>query len=235
MTTDSEGNELLKWARRAVEAGLVGERFVSEPPAGAPAWYNDHLGTFVTLTQPGHRVGKADESYRVGKADEIGPGGDWSEHNLRGCIGTLTDSRPVIESVPANAISAAFRDPRFPPLDPRELPDTRFEVSVLSAPEPMDVHSEAEALAALRPGVDGVILSDGFRQATFLPQVWDELPDPRVFLQHLRGKAGLPANYWGPNTRLQRYTVQAWEEPIVNGRLEPVGSGAGLGLSDGSD
>jgi len=185
---DAAGPVLLALARGAVSDALDGHKprhvALSEP------WASGHFGTFVTLTQ-------------------AGPDG---HHDLRGCIGTLSDSRPLTESVPGNAITAAFRDPRFPPLAATELADTRFEVSVLSAAEPLDVHSEAEALAALRPGIDGVILSDGAHSATFLPQVWEELPDPKEFLAHLKAKAGIPVRHWGPNTRLQRYTVQAFVE-----------------------
>lgn len=185
---DEAGPVLLALARNAVTDALDGHK--PRKADLAEPWASGHFGTFVTLTQ-------------------AGPDG---HHDLRGCIGTLSDSRSLTESVPSNALTAAFRDPRFPPLSATELADTRFEVSVLSAAEPMDVHSEAEALAALRPGIDGVILSDGRHSATFLPQVWEELPDPKEFLAHLKAKAGIPVRHWGPNTRLQRYTVQAFVE-----------------------
>ena len=112
----------------------------------------------------------------------------------------------------ANAVAAATRDPRFPPLSRAELEDTIVEVSVLSAPTALPVVGEAELLARLHPGVDGVILSDARHRATFLPQVWEQLPDPADFLAHLRRKAGLPAGGWGRDLTIETYTVTAWQE-----------------------
>lgn len=132
--------------------------------------------------------------------------------DLRGCIGTLEAFRPLAEDVRGNAVNAAFRDPRFAPLTAEEFDRIRIEVSVLSAPEPLDdVRSEAEAVARLRPGVDGVILRSGGHRATFLPQVWEQLPSPYDFLARLRRKAGLRPG-WDGHTRISRYTVRAWEE-----------------------
>ena len=131
---------------------------------------------------------------------------------LRGCIGTLQAHRPLREDVEANAVAAATRDPRFPPLSRAELEDAIVEVSVLSAPTALPVADEAELLARLRPGVDGVILSDAGHRATFLPQVWEQLPDPADFLAHLRRKAGLPAGHWGRGLTIETYTVTAWQE-----------------------
>lgn len=133
--------------------------------------------------------------------------------DLRGCIGTLEAFRPLGDDVRINAVNAAFRDPRFEPLAAGEFDLVRVEVSVLSTPEPLpDVRSEAQAVARLRPGVDGVILRSGSHRATFLPQVWDHLPAPDDFLTQLRRKAGLRPDHWDEHTRLLRYTVQAWEE-----------------------
>ena len=143
--------------------------------------------TFVTLTQRGQ---------------------------LRGCIGSLQAWRPLIDDVQDNARNAAFRDPRFSPLDADELPVTRVEVSLLTAPQPMTFASEADALAQLRPDIDGVIFSAGGRRATFLPQVWEQLPEPAIFMARLKQKAGLPANYWGPDVRLERYSVDKWKEAL---------------------
>jgi len=141
--------------------------------------------TFVTLTQRG---------------------------DLRGCIGSLEAWRPLAQDVQANALAAAFRDPRFEPLTAAELPITRVEVSLLTPTEPMPFTSEADALHQLRPEIDGVIFTAGHRRSTFLPQVWEQLPDPASFMAHLKQKAGLPANYWGPDVRLERYTVKKWKE-----------------------
>ena len=133
---------------------------------------------------------------------------------LRGCIGSLQAHRALDQDVCANAVSAAFRDPRFPPLTVEELPRTRVEVSLLTAPQPMTFADEADALRQLRPNVDGIIFSAGQRRSTFLPQVWEQLPEPRVFMAHLKQKAGLPADYWSPAVQLQRYEVQKWKEAI---------------------
>ena len=160
------------------------------PEAAADAAWLDAPGaSFVTLTS--------------GRA----PGGA-----LRGCIGSLEARRPLREDVEANAVAAALHDPRFAPLTARELDDTVVEVSVLSAPAALPAADEAELLARLRPGVDGVVLSACGRRATFLPQVWEQLPDPAEFLARLRRKAGLPADYWGRDVVVQTYTVSAWQE-----------------------
>ena len=157
--------------------------------AAHAAWLDAPGASFVTLTS--------------GRA----PGGA-----LRGCIGSLEARRPLREDVEANAVAAALHDPRFAPLTARELDDTLVEVSVLSAPAALPAADEAELLARLRPGVDGVVLSACGRRATFLPQVWEQLPDPADFLARLRRKAGLPADYWGRDVVVQTYTVSAWQE-----------------------
>ncbi|MBS1139716.1 MAG: hypothetical protein H6R13_1169 [Proteobacteria bacterium] len=132
--------------------------------------------------------------------------------NLRGCIGSLEAWRPLLKDVQENALAAAFRDPRFEPLTTDELPITRVEVSLLTPAEPMRFSSEADALAQLRPDIDGVIFTAGNRRSTFLPQVWEQLPEPAMFMAHLKQKAGLPADYWGPNVQLERYQVKKWKE-----------------------
>jgi len=131
---------------------------------------------------------------------------------LRGCIGSLTAYRSLREDVAANAVNAAVRDPRFPPLTAAELPDTHIEVSVLSASEPYPFTDRADALSRLRPGVDGLTLEYGSHRGTFLPQVWDSLSTPDEFLAHLVRKAGLPAGWWDDDARLSRYSVKAFEE-----------------------
>lgn len=177
------GDVLLALARQAIEDRVSGAR--RRRPPQEPAWLLEPGATFVTLTQHGR---------------------------LRGCIGSLEAWRPLGEDVADNAVSAAVRDPRFPPLEASELAETRVEVSLLSASEPIEFTDEADARARLRPGVDGVILTAAGRRGTFLPQVWDELPERGVFLDHLKRKAGLPASYWGPDVRLERYTVTKWKE-----------------------
>lgn len=132
--------------------------------------------------------------------------------SLRGCIGSLEACRPLREDLVANAVAAATRDPRFPPLTAAELPRVKIEVSLLSPPRPLAVHGEAEVLAAVRPGIDGVILEHGRHRATFLPQVWTQLPAPRDFFAHLKQKAGLAADFWAPTLRVSTYTVRKWSE-----------------------
>jgi AmmeMemoRadiSam system protein A len=105
-----------------------------------------------------------------------------------------------------------MRDPRFKPLTAAEFGSVRVEVSVLSATESVPFSDEADALAQLRPGIDGVIFQYGYHRSTFLPQVWDDFSDPRVFMGHLKHKAGLPPDFWNPAVTLSRYTVRKWCE-----------------------
>ncbi len=127
---------------------------------------------------------------------------------LRGCIGMLTATRPLVEDVANNAFAAAFEDPRFPSLTAPEFEQLEYHISILNPAEAMQCSSEADLLQQLRPGVDGVILEDRGRKATFLPSVWESLPEPSDFLQHLKRKAGLPADHWSDGMRIQRYTVE---------------------------
>jgi AmmeMemoRadiSam system protein A len=126
---------------------------------------------------------------------------------LRGCIGSLEAHRPLGDDVMHNARAAA-RDSRFPPLPRHRVRQLGVEVSLLSAREPVAASSEEEALSMLRPGVDGVILEYGSLCATFLPQVWEHLPEPLAFLTELRRKANLPARFWHPDLRVSRYGVE---------------------------
>lgn len=132
---------------------------------------------------------------------------------LRGCIGSLTSSEPLVENVRHNALNAAFQDPRFPPLDPEELAQTRIEVSVLTLPETLSYSGADDLLSQLRPGIDGVILRKGGASATFLPQVWKQLPRRQDFLSHLCLKAGLAAQAWREDILgVEIYQVQYFEE-----------------------
>lgn len=131
---------------------------------------------------------------------------------LRGCIGSLEAWRPLLDDVRDNAVAAALRDPRFAPLSAAELPLIRVEVSLLGPASPLVFGDEAAALAQLRPGRDGVILSCQGRRATFLPQVWEQLPERREFLSHLKRKAGLPGDFWSEALQLARYEVDKWRE-----------------------
>ena len=151
-------------------------------------WLTEHGACFVTLTQDGE---------------------------LRGCIGSLQAHRPLLVDVKSNAVSAALRDPRFTPLTVMELDITSIEVSLLSATEPITVRDEADALAQLRPNVDGIIFEYGSYRGTFLPQVWESLALPRDFLAMLRRKAGLPEDFWAEGVKLSRYTVAKWSEKDI--------------------
>lgn len=131
---------------------------------------------------------------------------------LRGCIGSLEAHRSLLEDVKKNARSAAFLDPRFSPLSLRELHQVKVEVSLLTPPVPMRFGSEDDLLSQLNPREDGVILRHGGHRATFLPQVWESLPEPASFLRHLKQKAGLPADFWAADITVSRYGVQKWSE-----------------------
>ena len=134
-------------------------------------------------------------------------------NRLRGCIGSLQAHRTLVEDVKANARAAAFNDPRFAPLTVDELSTTRIEVSVLSALAALNFRDQEHALAQLRPGEDGVVIEFGHHRGTFLPQVWENLPTPSMFLGELKRKAGLAPDFWGDGIRLFRYTVAKWVEP----------------------
>ncbi len=132
---------------------------------------------------------------------------------LRGCVGSLEARRPLIEDVRGNAVAAALRDPRFPRLEAGELDRIRIEVSVLSDLEPVEAADEAGLARRLRPGVDGLVLEHQGRRGTFLPAVWRHLPLPAEFLRQLKRKAGLAPDFWSPEMRVSRYTVDSWAEP----------------------
>lgn len=167
---------------RTAIAHALGHGAVSDMSA---PWLQEPGACFVTLTQNGQ---------------------------LRGCIGSLEPRRSLLADVKANAVAAAFRDPRFSPLAERELDATAIEVSVLSPMESMVFANESDALAQLRPGIDGVVFEYDGRHSTFLPQVWEQLPDRAMFLAHLKRKAGLKSDFWSDKLRLRRYTVSKWSE-----------------------
>ena len=151
---------------RATIANALG-RLVAVP-TDAP-WLQEPGASFVTLTQNG---------------------------GLRGCMGTLEVRQSLLADIQNNARAAAFHDPRFAPLTAQELEATDIEVSVLSALQPIHFGSEADALSQLRPGIDGVVFAFGHHRSTFLPQVWEQLPDPENFMANLKRKAGLAADFW---------------------------------------
>ncbi len=139
---------------------------------------------------------------------------------LRGCIGTLEAHRSLLLDVSANAYAAAFRDLRFSPLTAAELDHTEIEVSLLSIMQPLLFAGEQDALAQLQPGVDGVVFEFGIHRSTFLPQVWEQLPDASVFMAHLKRKAGLYPEFWDEEVKLYRYTVSKWKEKDITKEVE---------------
>ncbi|MGC9396185.1 MAG: AmmeMemoRadiSam system protein A [Anaerolineae bacterium] len=183
--TSEEGHYLLALARATI-AKAVGAKSSSILPDPPPR-----------LTAPG----AAFVTLRTQRGD------------LRGCIGSLEARRPLIEDVRENAIAAALRDPRFPPVKATELDNIVVEVSVLTAPEPLDFDGPDDLLRKLRPNIDGVLIERGWNRATFLPQVWEQLPSPEDFLGNLCYKAGLPPNAWRwPDLKVSIYQVQKFEE-----------------------
>jgi len=150
-----------------------------------PQWLQQYGACFITLTR---------------------------DTKLRGCVGTLRPHRALAEDVKANAVAAAFRDPRFPPVAAGEFPVVALEISVLSAVEPMRFDDEADALRQLRRGIDGLVFEYGYHTSTFLPQVWEDFKEPTEFVAHLKYKAGLPPDFWDKDVRLSRYTVFKWRE-----------------------
>lgn len=130
---------------------------------------------------------------------------------LRGCIGSLEAHQPLAQDIAQNAYAAAFRDPRFYPLTTEEYQNITVHISVLSKPGPISFSSEKDLLKQIRPGIDGLILSDKGYRGTFLPAVWESLPTPELFLRHLKTKAGLPENYWSDTINIERYTAEVIE------------------------
>lgn len=127
---------------------------------------------------------------------------------LRGCIGSLTAREALVESVAHNAYAAAFEDPRFARLTKAELDTLSISISVLTPAEPLEFTSEEDLISKIRPGIDGLILKDGFHKGTFLPSVWESLPEASTFLQHLKLKAGLEPHYWSDTINIERYTAE---------------------------
>ncbi len=177
----AQRKELLTRAHDSIAHGLETGTPLPVDKNALPDWLREPRATFVTLERNGQ---------------------------LRGCIGSLEAHRPLAEDVTQNAYAAAFCDPRFLRVTAAEWPDIDLHISILSPPEPMTVRSEQDLLNQLRPGTDGLILEDGRARATFLPAVWESLPDPRAFVLHLKNKAGLPPEYWSDTIRAQRYTTE---------------------------
>lgn len=185
IANNEQGRILLHIARNAICRALRVSYVVMRMNDGDKIWLSRPGATFVTLTQHGE---------------------------LRGCIGSLQACDPLIDDVSNNAVSAAVRDPRFMPLTADELDSVSVEVSLLSELQPLKFTSEDDVLAQLHPEIDGVVFEYGPYRSTFLPQVWESLPQPSQFLAKLKSKARLPEDFWNDEIQLSRYTVSKWRE-----------------------
>ncbi len=181
--------DLLQLAVAAIEGGLAGRKPGPVPRGTLAPELATWRASFVTLEREGA---------------------------LRGCIGSLQAGGALADDVARNAWNAAFADPRFGPLQRAEMPGLEIHVSALTPPVPFPVTDEADLLARLRPGIDGLILADGPRRATFLPAVWEDLAEPRTFVDALRRKAGLPAGHWSDTLRFERYATESFGGRIDN-------------------
>jgi AmmeMemoRadiSam system protein A len=187
---ENPGTILLPIARDAI-AKALGKS--GDGVAESSPWLHEKGASFVTLTQ---------------------------QQQLRGCIGTLEAHRSLLLDVKANAYAAAFRDPRFSPLTAAELDGTEIEISLLSAMQPLQFSGEHDALAQLQPSIDGVLFEFGTYRSTFLPQVWEQLPDADEFMARLKYKAGLHPSFWDDEVKLYRYTVSKWKEKDITKEVE---------------
>ncbi|MGM0449645.1 MAG: AmmeMemoRadiSam system protein A [Pseudomonadota bacterium] len=184
--TAGHRRQLLELARNSVREGLMNGHALAVTVADWPEPLQAEGASFVSL----HRA----------------------DGSLRGCIGTLQARQPLVVDVADHAWAAAFRDPRFPPLASGEFDSITIDLSILSTPEPLPVASEPELLATIQPGEDGLVLEDGPHRGTFLPAVWDSLPDPEDFIRELKRKAGLPADHWSPSLMVKRYRTESFSE-----------------------
>ena len=181
----AQRRELLALARQSIETGLRERCWTSLPTPPTGGVLSEPGATFVTLRKAGE---------------------------LRGCCGSLEARQSLASDVWRNAWASAFSDPRFPPLVGPEYPDIDVHISALSPLEPLPPMSEAELLRALRPGVDCLVLRRAPSQATFLPSVWEQVPDASDFLRHLKRKAGWSPQFWADDIQVLRYTVEDFGE-----------------------
>ena len=176
--TEGEQQTCLQVARDSILHGLKYGSALDVEAKDYPENLRQHLTSFVTL----HLQGQ-----------------------LRGCIGALEASQPLIDDIGEHAYAAAFKDPRFPALTNNEFDNITIDISVLGKPEAIIFKNEQDLLRQIRPGVDGLILEHGYNRGTFLPSVWKELATVNEFFQHLKIKAGLPENWWKDDVKVSRY------------------------------
>lgn len=180
--TDDDRSKLLAIARDSVAFGLVRKQPPQVDLSLLAGVMLEPRATFVTLKYSG---------------------------NLRGCIGTLEPRRPLAQDVAENAFGAAFRDRRFSPVGEVELPLLEYHISILTPRQKIEVSDEADLIARLRPGIDGLILEEGDQRATFLPAVWETLPDTNDFMVHLKRKAGWADDYWSDGITVWTYQAES--------------------------
>lgn len=178
----SREQSLLEVARRSISRGVATGDPLRLDVDDYPELLRKPRATFVTLQRDG---------------------------KLRGCMGSLEASRPLVADIAHNAHAAAFRDPRFPPLTDAELADLEIHLSILSPLEPLPVADERDLLRKVRPGIDGLVLRDRTHRGTFLPSVWESLAEPSEFVRELKRKAGLPTDTWSDDWEVFRYTVES--------------------------
>lgn len=184
--TQEEKLFLLQLARQALEKGVRGDNLPRIDIESLPKQLREFGASFVTLTRRG---------------------------NLRGCIGALEPYQSLAEDVREHAVAAALDDYRFQPVQPDELHDINIEISRLTSPVPLEYNHPEELPDHLHPGIDGVILSDGNRRATFLPQVWEKIPDPEIFINHLCMKMGAAPDTWRKKKlKVSIYQVEEFHE-----------------------
>ena len=176
--TKQDKHQLLDIARQSIADGLNNHQPLKLDKNDYPQHLQQNAATFVTLN---------------------------INHQLRGCIGTLTAYQPLVNDVAEHAFAAAFQDPRFPPVSQQEESLLEIHISILTPAEPVEFLSEEDLINKIQPGIDGLILQCGTHKGTFLPSVWESLPEPKEFIEHLKLKAGLPRNFWDKNIKVSRY------------------------------
>jgi AmmeMemoRadiSam system protein A len=179
--TKDQQQQLLTLAKSSIQHGLATGKPLAVNLTDFPTELTEYRASFVTLQK---------------------------HQQLRGCIGMLAAVRPLVEDIAENAFSAAFRDPRFPPLTADEFNELEIHLSLLTPAEPITFSSEQDLLNQIQPDIDGLILQEGSLRGTFLPSVWEQLPEPKQFLRHLKQKAGLPPDYWSETIKVYRYHTE---------------------------
>lgn len=186
--TTSYGTEqrrkLLAVAEEAIRHGVIEGEPLRLEVSSMPSWAQERRATFVTVYLGGA---------------------------LNGCIGSLDARRPVAADIAHNAHRAAFSDPRFPPITAETLDEVTVHLAILGALEPLVADDEADLIAQVRPGIDGIVLEDGRRRGTFLPAVWKKLPEPTQFLHFLKQKAGFQPDEWPETMKIYRFEVEEFD------------------------